>query len=156
MTYPEHIVRANDAARLAQGGDINLPALVEKYRNSSSPDVRKLVRGTEALLRVAHDLHWMSRRYADGRRSYAVGMFNDHTRSLLGLGVVLNPTGDGTLWAADGDGLRGSRAPEDMGPEWSFYREQIAGMGEVLDGLRLRAERAEVALRAAGLEVPGG
>jgi len=56
----------------------------------------------EKLRAAAADLHWMSRRYASGRMTYAVGMHNDATRTLLELGVKLSPTGDGTLWAMDG------------------------------------------------------
>jgi len=57
-----------------------------------------------ATLRViARDLHWQARRYMDGRRTGAK-QFNGHTRTLLSLGVPLNPTGDGTIWARDRDG----------------------------------------------------
>lgn len=43
-----------------------------------------------AILRDAvRDLHWMARRYADMRSSYAPGMFNRHTRALLAAGVDL-------------------------------------------------------------------
>jgi hypothetical protein len=42
------------------------------------------------ILRAAvRDLHWMARRYADMRSSYAPSMFNRHTRSLLAAGVDL-------------------------------------------------------------------
>lgn len=53
------------------------------------------------LLRVAVlDLHWMARRYADMRSSYAPSMFNRHTRALLAVGVHLkNP-----YFARDGAG----------------------------------------------------
>jgi len=54
-----------------------------------------------ALERIVVDLHWMARRYADGRASYATGLFNGHTRDLIRLGIHLNPTGDGTIWARD-------------------------------------------------------
>lgn len=61
----------------------------------------RLRRENQTLRLIARDLHWMARRYVDGRRSYAVGMFNDYTRTLLSLGVELNPTADGTIWAQD-------------------------------------------------------
>lgn len=154
MTYPNHIVRKVAAEHSAQRGETNLPALIEKYRFSRSPDVRALAIASEATLNAACELHWMARRYADGRQSYAVGMHNDHTRTLLALGAPLNPTGDGTLWAADGSGRIGP-TPEDMGPEWAWYRETVAKVHDMLTTQRLRAERAEAALRAAGLEVPG-
>lgn len=59
----------------------------------------------ELLRRVARDFHWMARRYADGRMTYATGLFNDHTRLLLSLGVELNNC-DGTLFAQDGMGRK--------------------------------------------------
>lgn len=57
-----------------------------------------------ALEAVVRDLHWMARRYVDGRSSYAPGLFNDHVRTLQRLGIELNPTGDGTIWARDAMG----------------------------------------------------
>ena len=56
------------------------------------------------LREIAKDLHWMARRYADRRQSYATGTFNAHTRALLAMGVDLNPTADGTIWARDQGG----------------------------------------------------
>ena len=56
------------------------------------------------LEEIITDLHWMARRYADGRSSYAPGMFNSHTRRLLKMGVRLNRTGDDTIWARDAMG----------------------------------------------------
>ena len=152
--YPEHIVRQVDAARMAQAGHIDLPALIEKYRNSSSAHVRQLARGTEALMHAAQDWHWMARRYADGRQSYAVGMHNGHTRTLIGLNITLNATGDGTLWAKDGNPGMPGPTPADMGPEWSLYQERLQQFIEISERLRQRAERAEAALKAAGLPIP--
>lgn len=51
-----------------------LPALIER------------VRSLEGSIR---DIHWMARRYADGRSSYAPGLFNRATRALLAAGVAL-------------------------------------------------------------------
>lgn len=56
------------------------------------------------LREIVVDLHWMARRYANGRQSYAVGLFNRHTRALLALGVPLNATADETIWARDAQG----------------------------------------------------
>lgn len=64
----------------------------------------KLERRIEALTNIVVDFHWMGRRYADGRQSYATSLFNEHTRALLAMGVNLNVTGDGTIWARDRDG----------------------------------------------------
>src|SRR5690606_41919010 len=86
-------------------------------------ELSRLTRELEALRRIVVDLHWRARRYVDGRTSYATRLFNDHTRALVALGVELNRTSDGTIWARDGmgrayDGLPeahaapGERAPE--------------------------------------------
>lgn len=58
------------------------------------------------------NLHWMARRYADGRMTYASSMFNEITRKLLVSGVKLNPTGDRTIWAGDGSGRRYDKLTE--------------------------------------------
>jgi hypothetical protein len=67
----------------------------------SKPD---LLIQNAALKRYCADLHWMARRYVDGRSSYAPSMFNGITRGLLSMGVQLNATGDGIIWARDGMG----------------------------------------------------
>lgn len=46
----------------------------------------------------------MARRYADHRSSFAPRTYNEHTRTLLMIGLRLNPTGDGTIWARDQGG----------------------------------------------------
>ena len=59
-----------------------------------------------ALERISQDLHWMARRYADGRSIYATSLFNQRTRQLIEMDVLdLNHSGgDGTVWASDGMG----------------------------------------------------
>lgn len=58
------------------------------------------------LAAVIRELHWMARRYAEGRQTYAASSCNDATREALALGVDLAMP-DGTLWAADGTGEAG-------------------------------------------------
>jgi hypothetical protein len=54
---------------------------------------------------IVRDLHWMARRYADGRSTYAPGLFNEHTQALLDMNVALDGGGsDKTIWARDGMG----------------------------------------------------
>jgi len=94
----------------------------------------------ERLKVVAGDLHWMARRYADGRQSYATGLFNDCTRALLKMGVKLNATGDGTIWARDAggrafDGLTNEEAALGWQPDWTHD-------GKERENERLRAELA--------------
>ena len=69
----------------------------------------------EKLVEIVIDFHWMARRYSDGRMSYVTGLFNDHTRALELMGISLNETADGTVFAQDGmgrvyDGLDDSHA----------------------------------------------
>lgn len=73
----------------------------------------------ERLKNMCQELHWMARRYADGRRSYATCLFNDLTRILLHQGIDLNPTADGTIWARDG-----------MGREFDKLTDEEAAMGK--------------------------
>lgn len=62
----------------------------------SISDLRNRVRTLEIIVA---DFHWMARRYCDGRNSYEPDRFNDHIKTLVALGVTLNPTADGTIWA---------------------------------------------------------
>lgn len=58
------------------------------------------------LEQIILDIHWMARRYADGRRSYAVSMFNDAVSKAVEMGLnlkldtVVTPP---TIYAKDGD-----------------------------------------------------
>ena len=56
----------------------------------------------EILMEALRDFHWMARRYADGRSSYAPGRFNEHVRRLLKAGF--EPIGLAPLYARDGMG----------------------------------------------------
>lgn len=53
----------------------------------------------EQLEKIVRDTLWMAQRYADGRKSYAVGLYNDAARAALRLGVV-RPSAD--TFAIDG------------------------------------------------------
>lgn len=56
-------------------------------------------------------LHWMARRYADGRSTYAPSLLNEVTRRLLSTGMILEAdTCDGTNFAVDGMGDLGFRS----------------------------------------------
>jgi hypothetical protein len=66
-------------------------------------DVAALEEENKRLREIVADLHWMARRYADNRMTYATGLHNDRTRELLAMGVDLNPGSEG-LWARDGMG----------------------------------------------------
>ena len=55
------------------------------------------------LTSAVKELHWMARRYADNRYTYATSSFNSVTRTLLALGIKLDGS-DGIIWARDGQG----------------------------------------------------
>lgn len=72
----------------------------------ASQKLKQLQAENEALREIARDLHPMARRYADERRTYVTGLFNDHTRRLLLMGVKLNPAAEQIIWARDGMGRK--------------------------------------------------
>ncbi len=117
-------------------------------KETQAAELTRLRSENEQLRRVTVDLHWMARRYADGRQSYAPSLFNDHVRTLLALGVPLNATGDQTIWAADGNPRCMDVTPEDMGPEWAHYQNVIDSVMAGAERLRLRAEAGEKQVRA--------
>lgn len=99
---------------------------------------------------LVRDLAWMARRYCDGRASYAPSTFNGHTRTLLSLGVPLNPTGDETIWARNSygrgsDGFNDDEAARGRAPDWWHSgpdaREQI-------DALQARIAELTTALES--------
>jgi hypothetical protein len=87
--------RALLAAEWEREGRPDLAASIRKGKytewNKAGPAVRAISaalaegekerEGVEAerdeARNIVRDIHWMARRYADGRQSYAVGMFND-------------------------------------------------------------------------------
>lgn len=108
-------------------------------------EIALLIRECEALRRIAADFHWMARRYADGRSSYVTGLFNDHTRALLAMGVELNPTGDGTIWARDAmgrayDGLTDDEAAQGSPMPRGLHDEDVARLRQELEGVRRALE----------------
>ena len=109
----------------------------------------------DAARRIVQDIHWMARRYADGRRSYAPGMFNDAVRPAFEAGW-LKPNGaaDESQYARDGDfdaewkSLEGRLAQAEAERDASCLRiseqdQQIGRLEGQVEGLQVRAERAE-------------
>ena len=65
---------------------------------------------------IIEDIHWMARRYADNRKTYAVAMVNDVVKWMLQNKLKVNNS-DNIIWARDGmgrlyDGLSPSQATE--------------------------------------------
>lgn len=130
----------------------------------SGEELARLRAENAALRGIASDLQWQARRYVDGRLSYAVGLHNDHVRTLQRLGVGLNATGDGTVWARDGmrwrkgvtggytDGLTDAQVAEGrQRPDYPAWRdEEFAALREATAG---DAAIAAAARRLVGLEV---
>jgi hypothetical protein len=65
---------------------------------------KELKRENEQLKKIIVDIAWMARRYADGRKTYAVGMYNDACFDAVNLGCRIRPdfAEDGKLFARDG------------------------------------------------------
>lgn len=67
------------------------------------PTKRELETENHALRQALISLHWMSRRYADGRSTVAPSTHNRAVRLMLDLGLPVNKS-DGIIWARDGMG----------------------------------------------------
>jgi hypothetical protein len=65
-------------------------------------EIARLRSENAALRNIVRDFHWMARRYADGRSSYAPGIFNRHVRALVGLDFEF--ASNAPLFARDGMG----------------------------------------------------
>jgi hypothetical protein len=82
------------------------------------------------LKKIASELHWMARRYADGRQSYVTHQFNEITRMLQSMEIDLKEAGDGTVWARDAmgrsfDGLSEKEASQgNPVPEWKTWDDE--------------------------------
>ena len=99
----------------------------------------------EILKQIASNLAWQARRYCDGRQSYVTSMFNDDIRKLISLGVELNPTADGTIWARDAQG----RAYDHLTPEEAALGDApdyMRDINEEIKYLRQQLENIKVQL----------
>ena len=57
------------------------------------------------LKKIAVELQWMARRYADERRTSAVLTFNECTRDMIAMGIQPKCSSlDEIIWARDGGG----------------------------------------------------
>jgi hypothetical protein len=79
----------------AQNADLSLELANEVA------EVHRLRAKLETIAAAVRDLHWMARRYADNRTSYAPHMFNEHTRACLRGGVKFRGA---AIFARDGMG----------------------------------------------------
>jgi hypothetical protein len=72
-----------------------------RLKTMKAKDLRYLC---QTLAQHCSDLQLYAKRYSDGRSTYAPTQVNQITRSLLALGVSLNPGGEQVVWAQDGNG----------------------------------------------------
>jgi hypothetical protein len=102
----------------------------------------------ETLTAALHDFHWMARRYADNRLSYAPIMFNDHTRACIAAGVSFK----GALFARDGMGRSLDRLTDEEVEEAERDMPHGLGLAEIRDeemaDLRRRLASADEGERA--------
>jgi hypothetical protein len=84
---------------------------------------------------IVRDIYWMARRYADGRQSYAVGMFNDAVRKAYDAGWLEHRLDHEPRFARDSM----------FSPEWKSIEQRA-----------LDAETALAALRHPGAEYRRG
>lgn len=72
-----------------------------------TPDVPAICAENEALRRIIRDTMWMACRYAHGRQSYAVAMYNAAARKANELGALDNrPASQEPIFAIDGTLMR--------------------------------------------------
>ena len=82
----------------------------------------------ESLKKICVDLAWMARRYADGRQTYAVSMYNNCVTSLISMGVTLqgDRIANNSVWAKDGGGRVMDKLHDD------HLNDTPVGRGEVI------------------------
>jgi hypothetical protein len=69
-------------------------------------ELARLRAENQQLRRVIYEIHWMARRYATGRRSYAPSMFNDAIRVAINMGCDIRPD------VADNDKIYADYGPD--------------------------------------------
>ena len=93
--------------------------------NTPMSDTERTEDGREAerLRKIVRDTMWMACRYAHGRQSYAVAMYNGAARDARALGVLdSRPASDEPVFAIDG-----SLTPEMSGLTQAEFEEAWSG-----------------------------
>lgn len=102
-------------------------------RNPGETDselISRLKNHCAALEGIIRDTLWMARRYAHGRHSYAVGMYNAAARAALNLGIA-GKESDGSVFAIDGGLLDGVGSPGMSGLSQDEYDSAVEGLNRV-------------------------
>ena len=124
------LLRMKNSGRLVPtiGGDYDSDDVELVCLQDRPDDLRTLVRENTVLRAICTEMHWMARRYADMRSTYAPGILNDCTKQLLRLDVKLNEESDGIIWARDGMGRKfDGLTDEQATPGTSAARGELFG-----------------------------
>lgn len=131
------------------------PASFEDVITGYEKQVESLRCQIAELKSIVRDFHWMARRYADERSSYAPSLFNRHTRACITLGVELQ----GARFARDGMGrnfdhltdMEAKEAEVDMpkGMSGNIRDEEMVKLRQQLEGAGIDSRQLNAALEKA-------
>lgn len=98
---------------------------------------KKLMAENQSLIKIIEDIWWMARRYADGRSTYAPGMYNDAIRVARNLGIYLRLDDSQTIFARDGMGQRYSNLTTEEYNEGTPLRDyELSEINQTIQQLR--------------------
>lgn len=92
---------AREALAVAKGEAPAASITVNGHRYVPADRIASLERERDEARQIVRDIHWMARRYADGRMTYAVGMFNDAVKKAFDGGWLEVSHGE-PAYAVDG------------------------------------------------------
>lgn len=69
---------------------------------SGADEISRLKAERDEARQIVRDIHWMARRYCNGRLSYAPGMFNDAIRKAIEGGWLPEPQNGEPILATEG------------------------------------------------------
>ena len=88
-------------------------------------ELARLREENQQLRRIINEIHWMARRYATGRKSYAPSMFNDAIKIAIDLGCDIGPD------VADNDKIFADFGPDMIERKANLSNAaEMAGRGE--------------------------
>ena len=86
-------------------------------------ELARLRAENQQLRRVIFEIHWMARRYATGRSSYAPSMFNDALKVAIDLGCDIKP-----------DPADNNKIFADFGPDMIERKANLSNAAEMAGG----------------------
>src|SRR5215217_5979503 len=90
----------NEALEHAKSDPMNDITQLSTLYSNAIARAEKAEEDRDEARQIVRDIHWMARRYADGRLTYAPGMFNDAITKAIDAGWLQN-TGVERLLATD-------------------------------------------------------